>query len=140
MSFNLEKEVGKENLVALMEEFYERLFNDVFVGFLFQAFDKQSLIDSQIEWLSAHLGDRSGTYTGLNLRAAHKNMAILPGHFNRRHVILKNVLDEFEVPLLVKEAWLELDQRLYAMIVRVGAETRSKPAGTKSKSINLLKT
>ncbi len=138
MSFNLEDELGgREAFKTLITVFYDRLFIDPIVGFIFSPHEKTKLIESQISWLNAKLGDRSGTYEGLNLRVAHQNLAITSGQFNRRHLILKELLEEFETPEHVQEEWLNLDRGLFDMIVKLGEKKRGEKSHTPRK-INLL--
>lgn len=109
-----------------MGDFYDRLFDDVLVGFLFQPHDKERLIRSQIAYVSAHLGDRSGTYEGPTIRHAHAHVPVLPGHFDRRHFLLEEVLREHDVPEHVRRAWLELDESLRRFVVHLGATRRDQ--------------
>ena len=139
MSFNLENEVGgKEALERLIAVFYDRLFEDPIVGFIFSPHKKDELVQSQIQWLTAHLGDRSGTYEGKNLRVAHQDLPITSGHFNRRHLILRELLEEHELADSVQEAWLKLDLGLFDMIVKLGEKKRGDHATNASRKINLL--
>lgn len=125
MSWNLAEEVGgEETLAALIREFYDLLFEDVLVGFLFQPHDKERLITSQIAYLKAHLGDRSGVYDGPTIRRAHEKVPILPGHFDRRHKVLTDLLERWNVPEHVKAEWLTLDQSLRQFVVNLGATRR----------------
>jgi len=130
MTWNLVEELGgEERFRAMMQDFYDRLFDDVLVGFLFQPHDKERLIESQMAYLSAHLGDRSGTYEGPTIREAHARLPILAGHFDRRHKVLADVLEEWEVPEHVREEWLELDLSLRKFVVSMGATRRDALTG-----------
>ncbi len=126
-NWNLVDEVGgPARMEALMRDFYDRLFDDVLVGFLFQPHDKEHLIRSQIAYVTAHLGDRSGRYDGPTIREAHNDVPVLPGHFDRRHYILREVLEEHGVPEHVRKAWLDLDQSLRKFVVNLGATRRDQ--------------
>ncbi len=139
MSFNLEEELGgKDSFQKIITIFYDRLFADPIVGFIFSPHEKNKLIVSQMGWLSSTLGDRSGTYEGKNLRVAHQDLAITSGQFNRRHTILAELLDEFVIPEHVKEAWLNLDRGLFDMIVKLGKKNRNQKTDAVIKTINLL--
>lgn len=117
---------GIERTVKLLRDFYDRLYDDVIVGFLFQPHDKERLVRSQLAYLSAHLGDRSGTYEGLNMRAAHKHVPVLSGQFDRRHQILTDVIHAWDVPQHVRDEWLALDRSLRPLVVNLGAEERDR--------------
>lgn len=130
MSWNLVEELGgEERFREMMQVFYDRLFDDVLVGFLFQPHDKQRLVESQMAYLSAHLGDRSGTYDGPTIRAAHAHVPVLPGHFDRRHKLLRDILEEWDVPEHVKDEWLALDLSLRKFVVHLGATRRDELTG-----------
>ena len=129
-TWNLATELGgPARLEALITRFYDRLFDDMMIGFFFTGKDKTSLIASQIDYVQAHLGDKSHTYTGPPIRKAHAHLPILVGHFDRRHQILKEVLHEFDAPQHVVSAWLELDQSLRDLVVRTGDKARQEILG-----------
>jgi hemoglobin len=126
-AWNLVEEVGgMQRLEALMRDFYDRLYDDIIIGFLFQPHDKERLIRSQIDYVTAHLGDRSGTYDGATIRKAHTDVPVLPGQFDRRHLILREVLEEHDVPGYVRKAWLELDASLRDFVLNLGATRRDR--------------
>lgn len=125
MSWDVIEEVGGETrMQELMRAFYDRIFDDMMIGFFFAASDKEALIASQIDYVHAHLGSRLGRYQGPPIRQAHQKMPILVGHFDRRHQILKDVLAEFDVPEHVREAWLGLDRAMRDLVIRQGDQAR----------------
>lgn len=124
MSYDLDEQVPE--LEALIREFYDALFVDVLVGFLFQPHDKEALIASQIRWLRAHLGDRKGTWGGGSIRAIHANLPILAGQFDRRHHVLEELLGKWEVPREVRDEWLLLDKSLRPLVLNLGAVSRDR--------------
>jgi len=123
--WNLAQEVGGEaNLLKIIQDLYDRIFDDMMIGFFFQPHDKSRLVRSQLEYVSAHLGDRSGVYEGLSIRRAHASLPILSGHFDRRHQILRDVLMDHQVSELVREAWIAFDLSLRDLVVREGKKVR----------------
>ena len=120
--WNIDAEVGEGALEAVVTELYDRLFDDIIVGFLFRDSHKPSLIESQQNWVRAHLGDRAQTWDGPSIRTIHKTLPILSGQFDRRHQILREVLEAHEVPEHVRDAWLELDSALRPLVLNLGAE------------------
>jgi len=126
-TFDLIEEVGgQDRMREMMRTFYDRLFDDAIVGFLFQGHDKAHLVETQIQYLTANLGDRSGTYSGKPIRKAHAHLPILAGHFDRRHHLLELLLAEYDVPDHVRQAWLELDASLRPLVLNVGAAERDR--------------
>lgn len=119
------EEVGGEDAMwSLMSRFYDRLFDDLLIGFFFENSDKDRLIRSQIDYVHAHIGSRRGSYDGPSIRQAHADLPILKGHFDRRHQILTEVLEEFDVPQEVRRAWLGLDRAMREMVINQGAQRR----------------
>lgn len=110
----------------MISEFYDELFDDVIVGFLFHPHDKADLIASQLRWLRAHLGDRMGTWDGGSIRKIHAHLPILAGHFDRRHHILVGLLDRWDVPEHVHDEWIALDASLRPLVLNVGAIERDR--------------
>ena len=127
MTYSLPDAVGgPDRLLALMRSFYDRLYDDAMVGFFFLPHDKDSLVRSQIDYVHAHLGDRQGDYTGRPIREAHEHLPILPGHFDRRHQILRETLADFAVPDHVQADWIALDLAMRPMVLRQGSAVRKK--------------
>jgi hemoglobin len=124
-SWKLADEVGGEAaLLGIIRDLYDRLFADMMIGFFFQPHDKSRLIQSQYDYLTAHLGDRSGIYEGPSIRRAHETLPILSGHFDRRHQILLAVLQDQHVPAHIQKAWIEFDLSLRDLVVREGKKVR----------------
>ena len=126
-------EVGdRETMEAMMRRFYDRLFDDVIIGFMFADSDKEALVQSQIDYVYANIGNRAGDYEGPSIRRAHADLPILSGHFDRRHTILGETLREFDVPEYVREAWLKLDRSMREMVLNQGAMRRDELSGNNS--------
>ena len=92
-------------LRAIMERFVDRIFDDVMIGYLFRAADRQRVKDKEFEFAARHLG-APVAYTGRPLAEAHRAHRITGGQFMRRLQILKETLAEFQVPENVREHWL----------------------------------
>lgn len=110
-------QIGYEKLVQIMTDFYDRLFNDVFVGFIFTPFDKAHLIHQQVLFTGNLLGAKDLKFEGKSLREAHSNLPIRPAHFARRQVILKEVLHDHSIALEVIEEWLKCELQLKSQIL-----------------------
>jgi hemoglobin len=109
--------IGYEKLVQIMTDFYDRLFNDVFVGFIFTPFDKAHLIHQQVLFTGSLLGAKDLKFEGKSLREAHANLPIRPAHFARRQVILREVLQDHSIDLEVIEEWLRCELQLKSQIL-----------------------
>ena len=108
---------GFSQLIEILDEFYTRLLADILVGYLFKQFDRQKLIRDQAEFVNRSLGGPHRDYEPRNLKQIHRPLKITGGHFDRRHQILKDVLDQFEVESDIKKMWLDLDLKFKAVII-----------------------
>jgi hemoglobin len=107
--------LGPEKLRAIVVDFYDRVFDDAMIGFLFWGKDKERLI--QLEWEhTARLLGADVVYTGRSIREAHAKVPILGGHFARRLRILEEVLDAHAVPHAVRRTWIEHTNAMRALV------------------------
>ena len=97
---------GEVVLRAVLRTFYDKVFDDVMIGFHFWKADKERLIDKEFEFAARMLGATDVTYTGKTIREAHAPHPILGGQFERRLVILIEAMDAHGLPDNVKEAWI----------------------------------
>lgn len=99
---------GEPVLRKIIDRFVDRLFDDVMIGFLFQAssVSRERIKEKEYELAAEHLGGPV-EYTGRPLQAAHRRHKIMTGHFMRRLQILKDILDEVGVPERVRRHWVE---------------------------------
>jgi hypothetical protein len=91
------------------------------VGFLFAGHDREHIVRAQTLFTRRLLGDTRAPYTGKSIPDAHAALPILPGHFDRRHKLLADVLAAHGVPPDARLAWLRLDQGLRTAVLRVGS-------------------
>jgi truncated hemoglobin YjbI len=97
---------GEVGLRAIVERFVDRIFDDVMIGYLFRAADRERVKAKEFEFAARHLGAPIA-YTGRPLGEAHRAHRITGGQFMRRLQILKDVLAEFAVAPEVREHWLK---------------------------------
>lgn len=126
---------GESSLREVLTDFYDKLYGDIIVGFFFLPHDKAALVEHQYHYVCAHLGQRGHhVYSGRSMRLAHEHLPILGAHFDRRHVILREVLDAHDIPAYVRDAWLGLDLSLRPFIVRTGDAARARMLASASGS------
>jgi truncated hemoglobin YjbI len=110
-------QIGEAKLRAVLTDFYDRVFVDVMIGFMFEGKDKARLVDKEYELVAALLG--AGTkYTGRPMRSAHAAHTIFGGHFERRMQLLRNVFAAHDVPATVAKAWLDHAESLRSQVTR----------------------
>lgn len=118
--------IGAVKLRAVIADFYDRVFADVMIGFMFQGKAKQHLIDREYELAARMLGASHVQYTGRPMRTAHAQHTIFGGHFERRLQILRETLADHAVAPDVQRVWIEHTQALRAQITRdQGSECRA---------------
>ncbi len=116
---------GEAPVRAVVQALYDRLFADPMVGFLFEGKDKAHIVEQQVAFTCRFLGGPQ-SYEGLPLPRAHAKLPLLAGHFDRRHWLLTQVLDERAVPADVRRAWLLIDEALRPSVLASGQEAREK--------------
>jgi hemoglobin len=109
--------IGGDELRRVIADFYDRLFGDLMIGFLFEGKDKNRLIDKEWE-LTARMLGADIEYTGRTMPAAHAKSPILGGHFDRRLQILKDTLADRDVDPEVREVWLSHTVALRSQITK----------------------
>lgn len=114
---------GMDGLRTILRDLYDRLYEDVLIGFFFQPHPKEHLVEMQARFTARALG-APVPYDGKPIRAAHEALPILPGHFDRRHRLLQQVLAEHAVPAETAAAWLALDASLRPLVLRTGEQAR----------------
>ena len=114
---------GEPALRAVLRSLYDRLFDDVMVGFLFAERDKEHLIEQQL-WFTARFLGGPSRYEGKSIPDAHAALPLLPGHFDRRHRLLEQTLRAHAIPESVREAWLAIDEGLRSSVLAAGESAR----------------
>jgi len=104
-------------LREVVEVFYDKVFGDLMIGFLFEGKDRGRLIELEAAFVARMLGG-AVPYPGRGMRRAHAASPILGGHFMRRQQLLREALDASTLPLAVREAWLAHNERLRPMVTQ----------------------
>lgn len=107
MTGRLFDRIGGEALRAVLTDFYERVFADPMIGFLFAGKNKQRLIQKEWEMTARLLGASEIPYTGRPMPQAHARSPILGGHFERRLQLLSETLADHRVDPEVSRVWLD---------------------------------
>ena len=96
---------GRAGIRAVLAEFYDTVFADVMIGFLFKDSDKRRLIERELELTLRALG-ADVEYTGRPIAEVHAPFPIMGGHFMRRRQLLCDAMERHALPAAVREAWL----------------------------------
>ena len=116
--------IGESRVREVLEALYDRLFDDPIVGFLFEGKDKGHIVLQQTAFTCSFLGGPQ-RYTGKPLPEAHAKLPLLPGHFDRRHWLLKQILEHSSIPPEAQAAWLRIDAALRPSVLVAGEEARA---------------
>jgi hemoglobin len=110
---------GESTLRAVIDDFVDRVFADLMIGFFFASADKARIKQFEFQHASALLGGPA-VYAGRPLRQAHAAHPIRGGHFARRMQILRQVLAAHGVPAEVQQRWIDSDMALAGQITGDG--------------------
>lgn len=108
---------GESALRAVIDDFVDRLFADMMIGFMFRRADRQRIKAKEYEFAAAMLGGNV-QYTGRPIGQAHASHRIMGGQFARRSQVLRETLISHQVPTQIVELWLEHTERLRPQITR----------------------
>lgn len=106
---------------AALDDLYTQMFDDPMVGFFFVGKDKGKIVREQVPLVRRMLGEASVAYEGKPIPEAHASLPILPGHFDRRHLLLREVLERRGVAVDARERWLEIDRGFRDAVLKLGA-------------------
>jgi hemoglobin len=122
--------IGEAKLRAVLADFYDRVFADVMIGFMFAGKDRAHLVEREYELTAKLLGAPGVAYRGLPMRTAHARHTIFGGQFERRLQILKETLEDHGVDPEVRRVWLEHTLALRPQITHDrGSECEDPPPG-----------
>jgi len=115
---NLYKRIGEDNIKNVITEFYKQAFEDRFIGHFFFDKDRETLTQSQISFAIGMLGGPKN-YVGQPLEKAHSEFSIRKAHFDRRQVIMREVMESAGLKKVDLEEWLLLEDNLRRLIITV---------------------
>jgi truncated hemoglobin YjbI len=96
-------------LRAIIDDFMDRVFGDVMIGFLFEGKPKARIRELEYRLAAEHLGG-DVRYDGRPLDEAHRALKVMDGHFARRLHLLRETLAAHRVPDDVAARWLAHDE------------------------------
>ena len=108
---------GEAPLRAIVDDFVDRCFDDMMIGFLFMRAERDRLKRFEYEHAANHLG-ASIEYSGRSLDQAHRPHRIFGGQFDRRRQILLETLRHHDAPDEVIDAWISHQDSLRALITK----------------------
>jgi hemoglobin len=107
--------IGGDALRAVIVDFYDRVFDDIIIGFLFAGKDRSRLVEMEWQFTAKFLG-ADLPYRGRSMPEAHKRVPILGGHFERRLQILRNTMADHHVDPEVQQSWIDHQLAMRALV------------------------
>ena len=108
---------GEPALENILERFYQKMSQDLLIGYFFDHHDVRAIARKQKEFLMRAWGI-TPSYSGKAPADAHKALPqILRGHFDRRLVLLAETLREFKVSETDITLWVSFEDKFRDGIV-----------------------
>lgn len=108
---------GEPKLRAIIDDFVDRCFDDLMIGFLFTRAERGRIKRFEFEHAANHLGAQI-EYEGRPLAEAHGPHRIFGGQFDRRRQILIDTLRDHDAPEEVSKAWIDHQDSLRDLVTR----------------------
>jgi truncated hemoglobin YjbI len=113
----IEKAGGPDAIRRLLFTFYERMAQDTLIGYFFAGKDLAHIADKQSEFI-LNAGGFLPRFEGKGPATAHVALPpIYAGHFDRRLVILREVLTESGLAPETIDQWVAFEEGFREMIV-----------------------
>lgn len=106
---------GPEKLRTMLRDFYDTVFDDVMIGYLFKGADKNRLVERELELTLRALG-ADAHYRGRPIAEVHARLPIMGGHFMRRRVLLSEAMVRHGLCAAVQAAVLAHTDALRAQV------------------------
>ena len=108
---------GEPKLRAIVDDFVDRCFDDMMIGFLFARAERDRIKRFEYQHAAKHLG-APVEYSGRALDEVHRPHRIFGGQFDRRRQILIETLRDHDTPDEVVRAWISHQDSLRSLITR----------------------
>jgi len=110
-------ELGEEKIKLILEAFYQAQAADVMIGFFFEGRDVKEIARKQLLFLKMLAGEHLEERVNKPAVAHVSLPPILSGHFDRRHVLLRETLEQFHVRSDLINTWIQMEESFRAAIV-----------------------
>lgn len=109
---------GETKLNVMLEDFYKRMADDAMIGFFFTGKDIKEIAHKQGEFLLKASGLRT-EYAGKLPREAHSKLPpIRGGQFRRRLIILREILEDYQLTQPRIDDWIAFENSFLEDIVK----------------------
>jgi hemoglobin len=97
--------------------FYDKLYAHPWLGKFFVGYDQVSIERRQTQFMAEKMGAEVEFY-GKGPAMAHRQMFITQELFDLRHAILRQSLEEADVPETLRKRWLDIDYAFVRVVVK----------------------
>jgi len=120
-------DLGAPAILAIVRDFYSRMNADTMLGFFFAGKNLEQIAGKQTDFiLRAMAASGSASYAGKAPAQAHVDLApILPGHLDRRKIILTQTLRDHGLSPEHIQTWIEFEDSFRSAIL--GQPGRNTP-------------
>lgn len=109
--------LGEARILDILRRFYAKMSTDLLIGFFFDGRDLDSIAEMQARFLYRAMGLRP-SYAGKSPADAHAALPpILSGHFDRRLVLLEEVLRAEGLDDAQRRVWLAFENAFRDAVV-----------------------
>jgi truncated hemoglobin YjbI len=113
----LYEQIGEGFIEQAITEFYQRAFSDPLIGHFFFNKDINDITNKQIIFASRLLGATHISYKGKTLKEAHQGADFRTPHFDRRQILMKEVLADLGLDSQLSVKWLYLENQLRPLVL-----------------------
>jgi truncated hemoglobin YjbI len=109
---------ANERIRTILAKFYKIMSADTMLGFFFHGKNLSHIVEQQSLFLLRAMG-AAVSFTGLPPSKAHSKIPpILKGHFDRRLLILRDLLQSEELSAEAVETWIAFENQFRKVIVK----------------------
>jgi hemoglobin len=112
---------GLPTLQRVHKIFYDKIYAHPWLKQFFEGFDQQVIEDRQTSFMGEKFGGPD--YIGKPLKQVHENMFIPQELADLRHEILRESLQEAEVPEELITQWLRIDEAFMQHVIKKSIES-----------------
>jgi hemoglobin len=108
---------GTNTLRKVHALFYDKLYQDPWLGKFFAGIDRSNLENQQTDFMTSAMGGPQ-IYRGSYPIPAHQHLFIPEELFNLRHSLLKRSIQEAGIPEHLAQKWLKIDAAFKSGLVK----------------------
>jgi len=113
---------GLPTLQKVHRIFYDKVYAHPWLGPFFEGHSQEAIENRQTQFMGQKMGGDT-TYTGKALELAHRRMYITKELLEVRQALLKEAIEEVNVPEKLKQRWLTIDRAFWKHLMNDSPES-----------------